>query len=161
VSLSSPDLRHLRLLGRSRLLVVVLLAFGCLDGVASLATPTAADINVVANPSVTTDEISLATLRSVFLMRARLWPDGTPITVFVLPDRDERHITFCRSLLKIFPYVLRDTWDRAVFTGTGLAPIEVANQEELVRRLASTRGAIGYIQAEKAPDEKIKLLKIR
>jgi ABC-type phosphate transport system substrate-binding protein len=138
--------------------VVVL---GVLGDAASVATLPAGNINVVANASVTADALSLSTLRAVFLMRATQWPDGTPITVFVLPDRDDRHVAFCTMLLKTFPYVLRDTWDRAVFTGTGQAPIQVANEEELQRRLAATRGAIGYLQAEKAPDDKIKLLKIR
>jgi ABC-type phosphate transport system substrate-binding protein len=125
------------------------------------AVPAAGGINVIANASVPADRLSLAALRSVFLIRTTEWPDGSRITVFVLPDRDESHVAFCRQLLKTFPYVLRDIWDRGVFTGTGRAPIEVPNQQELLRRVAATPGAIGYLQAEKVPDEKIKLLQVR
>jgi ABC-type phosphate transport system substrate-binding protein len=141
--------------------LVAIGALWVLAGVAAAAAPAAGGINVIANASVPADELSLATLRSVFLVRTREWPDGAPITVFVLPDRDASHVEFCTRLLKTFPYVLRDSWDRAVFTGTGRAPIEVPSQQELLRRVAGTRGAIGYFQAEKTPDGKVKLLQIR
>jgi ABC-type phosphate transport system substrate-binding protein len=146
---------------RSRLAVAigVLWALACVA--AGADAPAAGGISVVANRSVSADALSLATLRSVFLIRTSEWPDGTRITVFVLPDRDESHVAFCTKLLKTFPYVLRDIWDRAVFTGTGKAPIEVANEQELLRRVAATRGAIGYFQSAKVTDEKIKLLQIR
>jgi hypothetical protein len=132
-----------------------------LAGAEAVAEPAPGGVSVVANVSVSLDELSLTTLRSVFFGRAREWPDGTPITIFVLPDRDDRHVAFCTKVLKTLPYVLRDTWDRAAFTGTGRAPIEVASPQELLRRVASTPGAVGYFQTARIPDEKIKLLQIR
>jgi hypothetical protein len=65
--------------------------------------------------------------------------------VFVLPDGDPLHVEFCREQLGTFPYVLRATWDRLVYTGTGIAPEVVANEKEMRRRVAMTRGAIGYV----------------
>jgi hypothetical protein len=94
-------------------------------------------------------------------MRVRNWPDGKPVTVFVLPDRDERHVAFSKEILYVYPYVLRDTWDRMVFTGTGKAPIEVKSEDELLKRVAATPGAIGYIPKGKVANEKIKILEIR
>jgi hypothetical protein len=142
-------------------LLVAIGAILLLARIALGAAPAAGDINVVANASVSTNELPLAALRSMFLMRATVWPEGGPVTVFVLPDRDDIHVAFCTKVLKTFPYVLRDIWDRGVFTGTGRAPTEVANQQELLRRVAATPGAIGYFQGERVPDEKTKLLHIR
>jgi ABC-type phosphate transport system substrate-binding protein len=146
---------------RLRLAVAVGVLWALACDAAGADTPAAGGINVVANRSVPADALSLATLRSVFLIRTSEWADGTRITVFVLPDRDENHVAFCTKLLKTFPYVLRDSWDRAVFTGTGKAPIEVPNEQELLRRVAATPGAIGYFQSARVTDEKIKLLQIR
>lgn len=121
----------------------------------------APSVQVVANASITTNELPLASLRAIFSMRVRNWPDGKPVTVFVLPDRDERHVAFSKEILYVYPYVLRDTWDRMVFTGTGKAPIEVKSEDELLKRVAATPGAIGYIPKGKVANEKIKILEIR
>jgi hypothetical protein len=121
----------------------------------------AGDIQVIVNSASSVRDLSRTTLRAIFSMRVRQLPDGTPVTVYVLPDRDERHRAFCKDFLQVYPYVLRDTWDRMVFTGTGLAPIEVGSQEELIRRVAETRGGIGYIAQEgKGSYERIRILEI-
>ena len=122
----------------------------------------AENIQVVVNAASPAHELSRASLRAIFAMRVRHWPDGTPITVFVLPDRDERHRAFCKSVLQVYPYVLRDTWDRLVFTGTGQAPIQVASPEELIRYVTLVRGAIGYsVQNGRTAHERIRPLEIR
>ena len=36
-------------------------------------------------------------------------------------------------------------WDRLVFSGTGQAPDTVTSTEEMLARVASTPGAIGYL----------------
>jgi hypothetical protein len=125
------------------------------------AAQAATDIQVVANSSVTANELPVTSLRAIFAMRIRAWPDGKPVRVFVLPDRDELHLAFSKEVLRVYPYVLRDTWDRMVFTGTGQAPIEVKSEEELLRQVAATPGAIGYIHKRKQTHEKIKILEIR
>ena len=119
------------------------------------------NIQVIVNSALPMRDLSRTSLRAIFSMRMRQFPDGTPITVFVLPDLDGRHRTFCKEVLQVYPYVLRDTWNRMVFTGTGQAPIEVTTQEELIRRVAATRGGIGYISQEgKGSYEHTKILEI-
>lgn len=85
-------------------------------------------------------------LRAVFGMRLRTWPDGSPIRVFVLPDRHPLHTQFCKRLLGVFPHQMRSAWDRLVYSGTGQAPVEVNSEEEMATKIASTTGAIGYLK---------------
>lgn len=106
------------------------------------------DMRVIVNDAAPVATLSRTTLRAIISMRIRQWPDGTPIMVYVLPDRDDRHREFCKEILRVFPYVLRDTWDRLVFTGTGQAPVEIPTQEELIRHVAQTPGAIGYARVD-------------
>lgn len=118
-------------------------------------------VQVIINSAAPVRDLSRTSLRAIFSMRMRRLPDGTPVTVIVLPDLDERHRAFCKDVLRIYPYVLRDTWDRLVFTGTGQAPTEVANQEELIKRVAQTRGAIGYVvQDAKLVNERLRTVEI-
>lgn len=107
------------------------------------------EIEVLAGPSWSGPPPSRQVLRAVFTMRIRTWPDGTPIRVFVLPDDNETHSIFCREQLSTYPYVLRNAWDRMVFTGTGLAPGTVRDEEEMRARIRSTPGSIGYVRVRR------------
>lgn len=89
--------------------------------------------------------VSRPFLRGMFGMRVRAWPNGTPVRVFVLPDTDPAHVAFSTQVLQMYPYQLRQNWDRLVYSGTGQPPIEVDSEPELLRRVAETPGSIGYI----------------
>jgi len=100
---------------------------------------------VVVHSSVLQENISRNTLRAIFGMRHRKWPDGVPIKVFVLRDDTSLHISFSKSILHVFPYQLRRAWDRQVYSGTGQAPNEVGSIEQMRKKVAVTPGAIGYL----------------
>lgn len=85
--------------------------------------------------------------RLFFTMRLKNWPDGTRVKVFVLPDNNELHRRFANELLGLYPYQLRRVWDRQIFSGTGQAPITLTNEQEVLDRIATTPGAIGYTEA--------------
>jgi len=100
---------------------------------------------IVINPSVKERILSSNTLRSIFSMHLKTWSNGTKIRVFVLSDDDQLHQIVSKEKLNVFPYQLRSTWDRLVFSGTGQAPIKVNSSEEMLDKVASTPGAIGYL----------------
>ncbi len=106
----------------------------------------ASAVEVIAHPSVATSRLSLINAKALFSMRQTRWPDGTRAWVFVLPDAHPTHNAFSKEILNLYPYQLRQTWDRQVYSGTGQAPIEVATEEEMISRVASTPGAIGYVR---------------
>lgn len=118
-------------------------------------------VSLIAHKSAAVAELPQATLRAIFSMRIRQWPNGEPVRVYVLPDRHELHKTFSKTILNIYPYVLRDTWDRIVFTGTGKAPIEVDTAAELVQQVADTPGAIGYTHQELTSYDTIQYIELR
>jgi len=102
-------------------------------------------VDVIVSPSLISTKFDRSLLRAVFTMRLRQWPDGSPIRVFVLPDHDPLSDQFYRERLGMYSYVLRRAWDRMVFTGTGLAPTVVQSEREMIERVRSTPGAIGYV----------------
>ncbi len=109
-------------------------------------------VKIIANKALDQRELDRAIVRSIFSVRLRQWPDGSPVKAFVLPDSDPVHQQFCREKLGTFPYVLRAAWDRAVFTGTGIAPEVVKSEQEMRRKVESTPGAIGYVSVP-APED--------
>lgn len=106
----------------------------------------ASAINVITNLTVDTVSLSTTQLRRIYSMRQMHWQNGSPIVVFVLPTSNVLHQKFCKEELQLFPYQLDRIWHRLTFSGYGVAPIEVANERELILAVQSTQGAIGYIE---------------
>lgn len=83
--------------------------------------------------------------RLVFTMRLLRWHDGTRVKVFVLPDSNATHKEFAKRSLGLYPRQLRRVWDRHLFSGAGAVPTEVDTVDEMIRRVAETPGAVGYV----------------
>ncbi len=141
---------HAPILHRLRHLLVVLL----------LMLPAAANsqdgaiaVQVIVSPSLAKVKLDRDLLRAVFTMRVREWPDGSPIRVFVLPDDNPLSDQFYRERLGMYSYVLRRSWDRMVFTGTGFAPTVVRSEDEMRERVRLTPGAIGFVRKRESSSQ--------
>lgn len=124
-----------------------------------LSCVAAGAVDIIAHKAVATSSLSLASARAIFGMRQVKWPDGTPVRVFVLPDDHPTHGAVCKERLNLFPYQLRQSWDRLVYSGMAQAPSEVSSEEELLNKVATTPGAIGYIRKVKSNDP-VKIINI-
>jgi ABC-type phosphate transport system substrate-binding protein len=124
-----------------------------------LVSPLAASAGIIVNPGVDGRSIGAATLRNIYTLRQTLWPNRQPIVVFVLPDDHPVHEAFAKETLGIYPYRLRQTWDRLSFSGMASAPIEVKDENEMRARVRATPGAIGYTSKDTGYDG-IKILRL-
>jgi hypothetical protein len=114
---------------------------------------------LIINQDLAPHALSQNEARLYFSMRLQRWFDDHPVKVFVLPDDDPLHSAFAKNVLGLFPYQLRGAWDRQLFSGTGQAPTQVADENEMIRRVAATPGAIGYARA--APqDARVHVLEV-
>ncbi|WP_447553586.1 hypothetical protein [Vreelandella sp. EE22] len=104
------------------------------------------DIFVAAHPGNTTHALSRDATRAIFAMRQRTWPDGQAIQVFVLPNRHPIHTRFTKEQLNVYPHQLQLAWDRMVFSGMGQAPNRVRDLDEMLEKIATTPGALGYLE---------------
>lgn len=107
---------------------------------------------IIVHPGVKVKTLTVNETRSLFGMRQLTWPGDVPVRVFVLPEQHALHAVFCREILNIYPYQLRIFWNRLVYSGTGQAPTEVATEQEMLARVASTPGAIGYVNKVNSND---------
>lgn len=112
---------------------------------------------LVAHADVATQRLTRDTTRAIFAMRQRTWPDGQAARVFVLPNSHAVHERFVKERLAVYPHQLQLAWDRTVFSGTGQAPDRVRDQAEMRERIASTPGAVGYLEREYL-DERIQVI---
>lgn len=132
--------------------LLIFLCFGnvCADALAQ---------RLIVHPDSDLAGVGVDTVRAMFTMRLRRWPDGRPVRVFVLPDVDPTHREFAKKVVGVLPYQLRRAWDRGVFTGTSQAPIEVPNESEMLDRVSTTPGAVGYVP-DRTGDKRVRFLPV-
>lgn len=114
----------------------------------------------IAHPATSQDLISRASLRAIFGMLLQTWPGDSPTRVFVLRDDAPEHAVFSKTVLQVFPHQLRMAWDRQVFSGQGQYPEVVGSLQEMLARVASTPGAVGYVKASEVTPH-VRVLKVR
>lgn len=108
---------------------------------------------VTASARAAQETLDSTALRAIFTLRKRRWTsDGRPVQVFVLPDDNSLHKAFVREKLKMFPYQLRQQWNRVIFSGTGTAPQGFNEEADMLRALATSNDAIGYTDQETLPE---------
>ncbi len=117
-------------------------------------------VELIVHPGVATVEVSRPLARLIFGAKVTRWEDGSAIRVFVLPDESQLHQEMSKGILDLYPYQLRAAWDRIIYTGIGQAPIQVANESEMRKEVASVPGAIGYIGRVQKND-KVRALLVR
>jgi TonB family protein len=118
----------------------------------------AADIKIVANPSVKADLISMGELRGLFLAETNSLKDGSRVEP-VFEREGPVHEAFVKDFLKQTNASLRSRYGELVFTGKGSMPKTFSSDVEVVAYVARTRGAIGYV-ATSASTEGVKVLDV-
>lgn len=112
---------------------------------------------VIANESVAADSLPVENLERVFLGKSTKI-DGERVGLVVLAG-GATHNGFLTSYLKKSPKQFLSHWRKLCFTGQGTMPSTAESESDLVARVASTPGSIGYIDAS-TPHEGVKVLAI-
>jgi ABC-type phosphate transport system substrate-binding protein len=110
------------------------------------ATARAADVKVIANPSVGASSVSADDLKSVFLEEKTSLSDGSKVSP-VLQKGGAAHEAFVKTYLGKTDDALQTYYRSLVFTGKGSMPKALGSDDEVVAYVAKTKGAIGYVSA--------------
>ncbi len=139
-----------------RFLIFAVVAAGWLGMAAS---DRAAELKLIANPSVKASAISSEEVRSVFLAIRSALADGSHVAP-VLQRSGAVHETFATKYIGKSEAALETYYRSLVFAGRALMPPTFASDAEVLRYVAHTKGAIGYVSAD-APVSGVKTLDIQ
>ncbi len=114
--------------------------------VSSLGIARAADLKVIANPSVGASSVSADELKGVFLATKTSLSDGSHVEPVLLKS-GAAHAAFLREYVGKTEAALETYYRSLVFTGKGSMPKALAGDGEVVAYVARTKGAIGYVSA--------------
>lgn len=121
-------------------------------GVAALlllgGTPVCAlEVALVVHPEVQVGQLSPEYVRLIFLGKKSTWEDGSKI-VPVIQGESPLTAEFIEEVLDLTPKQYYLYWRKALFTGQGIPPVEVANDEQMKQVILQTPGSIGFLSVE-------------
>jgi len=100
---------------------------------------------VIANEGVGVDHISAAALRNVYTGRTTYWQGGDHVVIAVCDGMTDEALN---EVSGMDPSEFRTFWQRLVFSGRGEEPRTAADANDLVKFVASTKGAIALVPSD-------------
>lgn len=132
----------------------------CLSIAFSLASPCAASeiepIAVVLSHAQTGRPATLTDLALIYRRKHLAWADGTRLNPANLPQDNPLRRAFSLRVLGNLPEDLAQYWNTMYFNGVS-PPHILASEEAVLRFVADTPGAIGYVSACKV-DGRVKAI---
>ena len=99
---------------------------------------------VIAHPSVPADQLSRQELHDLYHLEWNRWEDGSLVVLLDMKKEGPARDIFYEYLGRSGREVKR-IWMRAVLSGEGQAPKIVRDEEDMLKRVSTTPGAIGYL----------------
>lgn len=107
-----------------------------------------AQVAIIVNKSVGVGTLSIAQISAIYSLDAKTWPTGEKVVVYTswnTTARDKFYDSIQKSDLE-----LKKIWMRVMLSGNGKAPEVLGSDDDVLAKVASTPGAIGYVNAENA-----------
>ena len=102
---------------------------------------------VIVHPGNHVSRVERKFLGDAFLRRTTRWPDDTPIHPVDLGPDARARIRFSEDVLSRSVASVRSYWQQRLFSGQGLPPPELADDEAVVAYVLGHPGAVGYVAA--------------
>ena len=110
----------------------------------ALSSTAFAGIVVIGNPG-TTVALTKDQASALYLGKSKNLPNGTKAVLMELTDGNADRDAFHSAVTGKSSAQIKASWARLVFTGKASAPKEHSSAEVMLAAVASTAGAVGYI----------------
>ena len=115
-----------------------------------------AQVAVIVNKSTPASKITAGSLLQIYLMNNTKWSDGTKIIVYYNKEQ-----SICQKLCDFIGMdiiSIRKRWMQLQLSGEGKAPEAIGDDAEMIERVTSTSGAIGYINVSAIKGNDLKVI---
>ena len=108
-----------------------------------------AQIVVIVNKSVPVHTLQSRTVLDIYSLNTKEWPDGSPVIPITLKGSESVPQDFFASLgARLLD--MKKLWMRMLLLGEEQVPVVVNSEDDVVAKVASTPGAIGFVRKAKA-----------
>jgi hypothetical protein len=123
--------------------IALLVATGLAAAAVFAAEP--AGFKVVVHGANTMTEIDVENLSRIYLKETASWPDGSEtVPVDMAPDTDLRE-KFSKAVHGRKVAAIKSYWQRQIFSGNGIPPMEFNSEDDVLFFISVTPGAVGYV----------------
>lgn len=129
-------------------------------GLLAWVTNSSGQVVVIAHKSVPVDTITKNALLDFYTRDIKKWSDGQPIFVFDLKPQSEVKTAFYNFLGKSSSR-MKSIWLKKLLSGEGDPPQSMNSEEEQLKKVAATAGAIGFVSKAKVRENVKILLEIK
>jgi ABC-type phosphate transport system substrate-binding protein len=130
---------------RARLLLLVLL-LAALLGAGSPPPP----FVVIVNPENPHTTLGRKFVADAFLKKTTRWPGGEVIRPVDLEADSKTRERFTDDVLHRSVSAVKSYWQQIIFSGRDVPPPELGSEEQVVKLVAGSPGAIGYVSGTTA-----------
>ena len=116
------------------------------------STGIAAQVAVIAHKSIAVDKIGKSQLLDLYTGDKSFWHGGKPAIVFDLKQQSETRRIYYR-FLGMRSSRIKSIWLKRMLSGDAEPPKSFASEEEMLKRVASTPGAVGFVAQSKVNDD--------
>lgn len=117
-------------------------------------------VAVIAHKDVPSDTIKKSELLDFYTGDIKTWSNATPVIVFDLKPKGKIKDLFYNFLGKSSSR-MKSVWLKKMLSGEGDPPQALQSQEDLLEKVASTPGAVSYIEQTKVSNQVKVLLVIK
>lgn len=135
---------------RKIILVVVVMLFA----VASIE----AQVSVIANKSVTESSLASGKVAAIYSLESTKWSNGNKIVVF--DNSSDSKSSFYSGIGKEL-LSLKKEWMKKQLTGEAKAPESLGGDSDIIAKVSSTAGAIGFVKSSSVTSAVKVLLEIK
>jgi ABC-type phosphate transport system substrate-binding protein len=134
-----------------------------LAGLAASALPAeaATGFKIVVHAANPTSGLSRDELARIFLKKSTSWPGGQPAVAIDQPTSAEPRHAFTKGVLHQDTNDVVAYWNQAIFSGRGRPPLTKGSDAEVIAYVRANPNAIGYVAADAALTDGVKVLKIQ
>lgn len=115
-----------------------------------------AQVAVIAHKSVPMTQIDRSALLDFYTFDVKEWSSGEPVVIKDLKPKTEVKSAFYDYLGKSTSR-MKSIWLKMMLSGEGDPPETIQSEDEMVKKVASTRGALGFVSADKVNND-VKIL---
>ncbi len=114
---------------------------------------------VIVSADTPVTRLSVKQLQRIYLRKTLIGPDGIPWRPLNLPADHPLRRFFSHRVLRRDPEALAEYWNERYFQGV-LPPYVVASETAVLRYVATTPGAIGYLHACHLDDDSVRVVAV-
>jgi hypothetical protein len=148
--------RFARAVVPTRLLMIALLTFG----VGEVSGQQQSGYKVVVNAANPSSSLTVDQLARFFQKRITRWENGQTVLPIDLREGSRVRERFTQDVFGRSVSAIKGYWQREIFSGRGVPPVEVASPQEVLAYVGANVNAVGYVPTDARTGSAIKVVPV-